>query len=118
MAAYGAQLKEGRTPAQAQAYLTALFTTSSARTARRVTRCRRSLAGRGDALIDYEDEAIATRRRAPRSNTLIPQDTILIQNPVAVVGSGASSALQPRASSTTCSPRRPGDLGPPRATDR
>ncbi len=43
MAAYGAQLKEGKTPAQATGIpASRCSTTSSARTARRVTRCRRS----------------------------------------------------------------------------
>ncbi|HYM55675.1 MAG TPA: sulfate ABC transporter substrate-binding protein [Solirubrobacteraceae bacterium] len=88
MAAYGAQLKEGKTPAQAQEYLKALFHNvvsqdSSARSA-----LQTFLAGRGDALIDYEGEAIADQRKGAAIEYVIPKDTILIQNPIAVLGSG------------------------------
>jgi sulfate/thiosulfate transport system substrate-binding protein len=89
MAAYGAQLKEGKSPAQAQEYLKALFHNvvsqdSSARNA-----LQTFLAGRGDALIDYENEAIADQKKGEPIEYVIPKDTILIQNPVAVVGGSA-----------------------------
>ena len=92
MAAYGAQLKEGKTPAQAQAYLKALFHNvvsqdSSARNA-----LQTFLAGRGDALIDYENEAISDEKKGAAIEYVIPKDTILIENPVAVVGKGAGAA--------------------------
>jgi sulfate/thiosulfate transport system substrate-binding protein len=90
MAAYGAQLKEGKSPAQGQEYLKALFHNvvsqdSSARNA-----LQTFLAGRGDALIDYENEAIADQKKGAAIEYVIPKDTILIQNPVAVVGSSAA----------------------------
>jgi len=90
MAAYGAQLKEGKTPAQAQEYLKALFHNvvsqdSSARNA-----LQTFLAGRGDALIDYEDEAIADEKKGSAIEYVIPSDTVLIQNPIAVVGSSSA----------------------------
>ena len=92
MAAYGAQLKEGKSPAQAQAYLTSLFHNvvsqdSSARNA-----LQTFLAGRGDALIDYENEAISDQKKGAAIEYVIPKDTILIQNPVAVVGKSAGAA--------------------------
>jgi sulfate/thiosulfate-binding protein len=92
MAAYGAQLKEGKTPAQAQAYLTSLFHNvvsqdSSARNA-----LQTFLAGRGDALIDYENEAISDQKKGAAIEYVIPSDTILIQSPVAVVGKGAGAS--------------------------
>lgn len=91
MAAYGAQIKEGKTPAQAQAYLTELFhhvvsQDSSARNA-----LQTFLAGRGDALIDYEDEAISDQKKGSPIEYVIPNNTILIQNPIAVVGSNATA---------------------------
>lgn len=92
MAAYGAQLKEGKTPAQAQAYLTALFHNVVSQDSSARNSLQTFLAGRGDALIDYEDEAIADQKKGAAIEYVIPKDTILIQNPVAVVGSGASSA--------------------------
>ena len=91
MAAYGAQLKEGKSPAEAEAYLKELFKNvvsqdSSARNA-----LQTFLAGRGDALIDYEDEAIADEKKGAAIEYVIPTHTILIQNPLAVVGSNASA---------------------------
>ena len=92
MAAYGAQLKEGKTPAQAQEYLKQLFHNvvsqdSSARNA-----LQTFLAGRGDALIDYEDEAISDQKKGSPIEYVIPKATILIQNPIAVVGTSNASA--------------------------
>ena len=92
MAAYGAQIKEGKTPAQAQAYLEQLFHNvvsqdSSARNA-----LQTFLAGRGDALIDYEDEAIVDMKKGSPIEYVIPSHTILIQNPIAVVGSDTSAS--------------------------
>jgi sulfate transport system substrate-binding protein len=92
MAAYGAQIKEGKSPAQAEAYLRALFHNvvsqdSSARNA-----LQTFLAGRGDALIDYESEALADQRKGAAIEYAIPPHTILIQNPVALVGSNASAS--------------------------
>src|ERR1700719_1217324 len=63
IAAYGAQLKEGKTPAEGQAYLKALFHNvvsqdSSARNA-----LQTFVSGRCDALIDYENEAIADQKK-------------------------------------------------------
>jgi len=91
MAAYGAQLKEGKTQAQAQEYLKALFHNvvsqdSSARNA-----LQTFLAGRGDALLDYESEAIADKKKGSPIEYVIPKATILIQNPIAVVGSNANA---------------------------
>jgi sulfate transport system substrate-binding protein len=93
MAAYGAQLKEGKTSAQALAYLTTLFhhvvsQDSSARNA-----LQTFLAGRGDALLDYENEAISDQKKGDPVEYVTPRDTILIQTPIAVVGGGSGAAL-------------------------
>lgn len=94
VAAYGAQIKEGKTPAQAQEYLKQLFKNvvsqdSSARNA-----LQTFLAGRGDALIDYEDEAIADQKKGSPIEYIVPKATILIQNPIAIVGGGDTSEAQ------------------------
>ncbi len=94
MAAYGAQLAEGSSPSQAQAYLQSLFHNvvsqdSSARNA-----LQSFLAGRGDALIDYENEAISDEKKGAPIEYVIPKDTILIQNPIAVVGKGSNPEAQ------------------------
>jgi sulfate transport system substrate-binding protein len=84
--AYGAQLKEGKTKAQALEYVKALFHNvvsqdSSARNA-----LQTFLAGRGDALLDYETEAIQDVKKGAAIEYVIPDNTIQIENPVAVVG--------------------------------
>jgi sulfate transport system substrate-binding protein len=94
MAAYGAQLKEGKSPAQAQGYLQQLFHNvvsqdSSARNA-----LQTFLAGRGDALLDYEDEAIADQKTGAAIEYIVPKATILIQNPIAVLSGGNTAAAQ------------------------
>jgi sulfate/thiosulfate transport system substrate-binding protein len=94
MAAYGAQLKEGKTPAEAEEYLKALFHNvvsqdSSARNA-----LQTFLAGRGDALIDYEDEAISDEKKGAAIEYIVPSATILIQNPIAVLSAGNTAEGQ------------------------
>ncbi len=94
MAAYGAQLKEGKTPAQAQAYLVELFhhvvsQDSSARNA-----LQTFLAGRGDALIDYENEAISDEKKGSPIEYVVPPATILIQNPIATLSKGNTAEGQ------------------------
>jgi sulfate/thiosulfate transport system substrate-binding protein len=83
MAAYGAQLKEGKTPAQAEAYLGQLFKhvvvqDKSARDA-----LQTFIAGKGDVLISYENEAITAQQKGKPVDYVIPDQTILIQNPLA-----------------------------------
>jgi sulfate transport system substrate-binding protein len=91
MAAYGAQLKEGKTPAQAQAYLTALFHKVVSQDSSARNSLQTFLAGRGDALLGYENEAIAAQKKGEPIEYVIPSDTILIQSPVAVVGTGSAN---------------------------
>lgn len=92
VAAYGAQIKEGHSPAEATQYLQELFKKvvsqdSSARKA-----LETFLAGRGDALIDYESEAIADVKKGSPIEYVIPSSTVLIENPIAILGK--SSAAQ------------------------
>jgi sulfate/thiosulfate transport system substrate-binding protein len=85
MAAYGAQLKLGRTPAQALAYLRELFTKhvpvqdKSARDA-----LQTFAGGKGDVLLSYENEAITAQQKGEKVDYVTPDQTILIENPVAV----------------------------------
>lgn len=84
MAAYGAQLKEGKSPAQALAFLKALLqhTVSQPESGAKATDA--FVAGTGDVLIAYENEAIKAEKAGEPVQYLIPPQTILIQNPIAV----------------------------------
>jgi len=84
LAAYGAQLKLGKTPKQAEQYLRTLFKhvvvqDKSARDA-----LNTFLAGKGDVLLTYENEALLAQRSGQPVYFNIPKATIRIDNPLAV----------------------------------
>jgi len=92
MAAYGAQLKEGKTPAQAIAYLQQLFKhvvvqDKSARDA-----LNTFVGGKGDVLITYENEALYARHHNADVSWIIPKATIRIENPIAVLKNSSHKA--------------------------
>jgi sulfate/thiosulfate transport system substrate-binding protein len=93
-AAYGAEIKEGKTPAQADAYLTALFHNVVSQDTSARNALQTFLAGKGDALIDYESEAIADQKKGAAISYVIPKQTILIQNPIAITTSGDTPAAK------------------------
>ena len=85
LAAYGAQLKEGKTPAEALAYVKTLLTKnvpdqpSSASSA-----LQAFTGGEGDVLLDYESDAKAAVKAGDSVQIVYPTQTILIQTPIAV----------------------------------
>ena len=98
MAAYGAQIKQGKSPAEAQAYLTQLFKhvvvqDKSARDA-----LQTFTGGKGDVLVSYENEAIIAQQKGKAVDYVVPDQTILIQNPLAETKDAKPG--RPRRSST------------------
>ncbi|HEY4429326.1 MAG TPA: sulfate ABC transporter substrate-binding protein [Solirubrobacteraceae bacterium] len=91
MAAYGAQLKEGKSPAQAEEYLKQMFHKVVSQDSSARNSLQTFLAGRGDVLLGYENEAIAAQKKGSAIDYLVPKDTILIQSPAAAVGSSNSA---------------------------
>ncbi len=92
LAAYGAQLKLGKTPKQAEQYLYKLFhhvvvQDKSARDA-----LNTFLAGKGDALLTYENEALLAQRSGQPVYFNIPKATIRIDNPLATTTKSPSAA--------------------------
>ncbi len=88
MAAYGSWIKAGLSEEQATANLTTFFGNvlvqdSSARNATQTF-----LAGQGDVLISYENEAIAAKQGGQDLDYVVPDSTILIENPAAVTNVG------------------------------
>ena len=88
LAAYGAQLKLGKTPKQAEQYLYKLFhhvpvQDKSARDA-----LNTFLGGKGDVLLTYENEALLAQRSGQPVFFNIPKATIRIDNPLAVTANG------------------------------
>ena len=85
MAAYGAQLKQGRSPAQAQAYLEQLFRNVPVQDKSAREALQTFVGGKGDAMIAYENEAITAQQKGQPVDYVVPDQTILIENPIAVV---------------------------------
>jgi sulfate/thiosulfate transport system substrate-binding protein len=90
IAAYGAQLRAKRTHKQAVAYLRQLYrhVVSQDKSAREALQT--FLAGRGDVLLAYENEAIFARQKGQDAPYVIPRATIRIENPVALTKAGSS----------------------------
>ena len=85
LAGYGAMLKQGKSPAQALAYVKTLITKNvSDEPSSASTRWRTFTSGKGDVLLDYESDAIAAERAGDKVSYVIPKQTILIQTPIAV----------------------------------
>ncbi len=87
MAAYGAQLHQGKTQAQAVDYLTSLFAHVSVQNASSREELQTFLSGKGDVMIAYEDEAITAQHAGASIDYIVPAQTILIENPIAVTTS-------------------------------
>jgi sulfate/thiosulfate transport system substrate-binding protein len=89
MAAYGAQLRAKRTHKQAVAYLRQLYrhVVSQDKSAREALQT--FLAGRGDVLLAYENEAIFAREKGQDVPYVIPKATVRIENPVALTKAGS-----------------------------
>jgi sulfate transport system substrate-binding protein len=93
LAAYGGELKLGKTPAQALDYLKTLITKhvsvqdKSGRDA-----LQTFTGGKGDVLISYENEAIGAQKKGISVDYVIPKQTILIETPIAVTTKSANAA--------------------------
>ncbi|HEY6693952.1 MAG TPA: extracellular solute-binding protein, partial [Solirubrobacteraceae bacterium] len=84
MAAYGAQIEQGKSPQEALDFLKKVLQHTPVQD----KSARESLAtfsgGKGDVLISYENEAITAQKADIDLDYVIPDQTILIQNPAAV----------------------------------
>jgi sulfate transport system substrate-binding protein len=85
MAAYGAMRKKGKTHKHAVAYLRNLYkhVVSQDKSAREALQT--FLAGRGDVMLAYENEAIFAKLKGQDVPYVIPKATIRIENPIAIV---------------------------------
>ena len=86
MAAYGAQLKMGKSRSQALAYVKTLLTKHvSVEDPSGSTAMSTFTGGKGDVLLSYENEAISAEKAGENVQYIIPKQTILIQTPDAVI---------------------------------
>jgi sulfate/thiosulfate transport system substrate-binding protein len=85
MAAWGAQLEQGRSETEAKEYLAKLFENVPVldKSAREALQTFSS--GKGDVLLGYENEAILAQQQGEEIDYVVPDETLLIENPIAVV---------------------------------
>jgi sulfate/thiosulfate transport system substrate-binding protein len=92
MAAYGAQLEQGKTHDEAVDYLGELFHHVSVQDKSARESLQTFAGGKGDVLIAYENEAVTAQQKGEDLEYVIPDQTILIENPIAVTKSGGAAA--------------------------
>ena len=90
LAGYGAELKEGKSPAQALAYVKTLLTNNvSVQPASASAALQTFTSGKGDVLLDYESDALSAVKAGDAVQVVYPQQTLLIQTPIAVAAKSA-----------------------------
>ena len=92
MAAYGAQLKAGKSSKQGYDYLVKLFKNVSVQDKSARESLNTFASGKGDVLIGYENEAIFAKKNGVQLQYIVPSSTILIENPLAAAKSAPSQA--------------------------
>jgi sulfate/thiosulfate transport system substrate-binding protein len=92
MAGYGAQIEQGKSPEQARAYLKALFENVVAQDKSARESLTTFVSGKGDVLLGYENEAIFAKNEGQPVDYVVPDQTILIENPVAVTEDASAAA--------------------------
>jgi sulfate/thiosulfate transport system substrate-binding protein len=90
MAAYGAQLEQGKSKDEAVEYLRRLFHNVPVQDKSARESLQTFAGGKGDVLIAYENEAITAQQKGEELDYVIPEETILIENPIAVVSESGS----------------------------
>jgi sulfate/thiosulfate-binding protein len=96
MAAWGAQIKQHKTPAQANNYLKALFKNITVQDSSARASLNTFVSGKGDVLLAYENEAIQAQQAGADIQFVRPSATILIENPIAVL-KGTQNPAQAKA---------------------
>ena len=92
MAGYGAQLEQGKSPEEAREYLRALFKNVAVQDKSARESLTTFTSGKGDVLLGYENEAIFAQRQGQSLEYVVPDQTILIENPVAVTEDASDAA--------------------------
>ncbi len=105
MAAYGAQLEQGKTEDEAVQYLADLLAATPVQDKSAREALQTFSAGKGDVMLAYENEAIFAIDQGQAFEYIVPDETILIENPAAVTVdsatcSGGLARVRPIAGST------------------
>ena len=92
LAAYGAQLEEGKSPSQALAFLESLLSNAVAQPGSAGDALTAFTSGKGDVLLSYESDAIEARNAGEDVDLVVPDDTILIETPAATTADASTQA--------------------------
>ena len=85
MAAYGSQTAQGKSPEEALEFLHDVLANTPVQDKSARESLQTFAGGKGDVLLAYENEAITAQRAGIELEYVVPDQTILIQNPAAVV---------------------------------
>jgi sulfate/thiosulfate-binding protein len=85
MAAYGARRELGESHEQAVEFLGQLLANTAVQDKSAREALQTFVGGKGDVMIAYENEAITAQQKGEELDYVVPDQTILIENPVAVV---------------------------------
>ena len=94
MAAYGAQLEQGKSEEEALDFLKQILENTPVQDKSAREALQTFVGGKGDVLLAYENEAIAAQQAGEDIDYVIPDETILIENPVAVTDGRRSTKAQ------------------------
>ena len=94
MAAWGSQIQQGKSEDQATDYLKRLFDNVAVQDKSAREALQTFTGGKGDVLIAYENEAITAQQKGEDVEYVVPDETILIENPIAVTTDAKKGAKE------------------------
>jgi sulfate/thiosulfate transport system substrate-binding protein len=86
MAIYGSQLEQGKSEKEALDFVRDVLENTSVQDKSAADALATFLSGKGDVLISYENEAFRARESGEEVEYTVPDETLLIETPVAVTG--------------------------------
>src|SRR5262249_40805720 len=84
-------IKQGKSDAEATKYLSDLYKNVSVQDSSARTSLQTFTGGKGDVLLSYENDAIFAQQKGEPIDYVVPDQTILIENPIALTTTGAVS---------------------------
>ena len=92
MAAYGAQLNQGKSPEEALEFLRSVLEHAVVQPGSAADALTAFTSGKGDVLLSYESEAIKAQDAGEEVDYVVPDDTILIETPAATTTDASTQA--------------------------
>jgi sulfate transport system substrate-binding protein len=92
MAAYGAQLNQGKSPEEALAFLRSVLEHAVVQPGSAADALTAFTSGKGDVLLSYESEAIKAQDAGEEIDYVVPDDTLLIETPAATTTDASTQA--------------------------